>query len=165
MSNTKNTKNTLTTTAQSENAIVKNLTKEEIEKAQETAQTRILAFDDAFKKAVEKRDDIKITKVTTKNNLNIKTKNTSAEICRKEKFTVVYTCRCTDKKERDTILKAFADTKEIHTCKTAKYLDSKETRIELIIESNEVNKKFIDDIVNVCESLKEQRTALKKKAK
>lgn len=165
MKNTKNTEVSKSTVANSENAIVKNLTKEEVAKAQETAQTRILAFDDAFKKATAKRDDITVTKVTTKNNLNIKTKTASAEICRKEKFTVVYTCRCTDKKERDTILKAFKDTKEIHTCKTAKYLDSKETRIELIIESNKVDKNFIDTIVNTCESLKEARNNFKKKAK
>lgn len=165
MSNTKNTSVTKSTVANSENAIVKNLTREEIAKAQETAQTRILEFDDAFKKATEKRDDITVTKVTTKNNLNIKTKNASAEICRKEKFTVIYTCRCTDLNERDKILKSFNDTKDIHTCKTSKYLDSKETRIELIIESNKVDKKFIDSIVNACESLKAQRVALKKKVK
>ena len=104
-----------------------------------------------------------VTKVSSKNNITVKTKNSAvAEICRKEKFTVIYTCRCTDTKERDAILRAFKDLDTIHTCNTKKYLDSKETRIELIVESNAVNKAFLDLIVKTCDSLKEQRQKMRK---
>jgi predicted transcriptional regulator len=138
------------------------LTKEEVAQLQQTAQDRQLEFCDSFKKATEKRKDITVTKVSSKNNITIRTASAVAEICRKEKFTAIYTCRCTDTKERDKLLKSFKDTELLKTCKTKKYLDSKETRIELILESNTVDKKYLDLIVETVEQLKAQRNELKK---
>lgn len=161
MSKAKNTITTKEANAKIENS--QQLTKEEIAQLQESAQTRQLAFCDAFKQSAQKRNDVTVTKVSSKNNLSIKTEQKAVvEICRKEKFTAIYTCRCTDTKERDRLLKAFKDNANIHTCNTAKYLNSKETRIELIIESNTVNKQFIDLIVKTANDLKQSRTELKK---
>ena len=164
MRNTKNSTKAIST--KEANAKIENnqqLTKEEIAQLQESAQTRQLAFVDAFKQSAQKRNDVTVTKVSSKNNLSIKTKNSAvAEICRKEKYTAIYTCRCTDTKERNAILKAFKNTDAIKTCNTKKYLDSKETRIELIVESNTVNKAFLDLIIKTCDSLREQRQTMKK---
>jgi len=152
--------------AQTANKKIENsekLTEKEVEALQTTAQDRQLAFCDSFKKALAKRKDVDLKKVSSKNNCTIKTAdNVTAEICRKERYTAIYTVRCTDKTERDKLLKSFKDSKELHTCTTKKYLDSKETRIELILESNEVNKAFIDNIVTACNELAKTRKAMKK---
>lgn len=153
----------LTQAANKKIANSEKLTKKEVEALQTTAQDRQLEFCDSLKKALERRNDVDLKKVSSKNNCTIKTAdNVTAEICRKERYTAIYTVRCTDTAERDKLLKSFKDSKELHTCSTKKYLDSKETRIELILESNEVNKAFIDTIVTACNELAKSRKAMKK---
>ena len=163
MSRTKNQSaiNTKLANAKIENN--QQLSADEIAVLQESAQTRQLAFCEAFKNASQKRKDISVTKVSSKNNLTARTEQKATiEICRKESFTAIYTCRCSDVKERNAILKQFKNTDTIKTCNTKKYLDSKETRIELIINSNKVDKAFIDLIVKTANELKQSRTELKK---
>jgi hypothetical protein len=162
---TKTTNKTTAITTKQANKKIENaekLTQEEIKQLQETAQDRQLAFCDSFKKATEKRKDITVSKISSKNNITIRTAHAVAEICRKEKFTAIYTCRCTDTKERNAILKAFKDSELLKTCKTKRYLDSEEKRIELILEANTADKKYIDLIVETVEQLKAQRNELKK---
>lgn len=160
-----NNKTTAISTKQANKKIenAEQLTKEEVAQLQQTAQDRQLKFVSDFKKATEKRNDITVSKVSAKNNITIRTAHATAEICRKEKFTAIYTCRCTDTKERDKLLKSFKETELLKTCKSKKYLDSMtETRVELILESNTVDKKYLDLIVNTVEQLKAQRNELKK---
>lgn len=166
MSTTKNTTK-VTIKKDAENRITnERFTEAELADLQDDAQKRTTKFVDAFKSATAKRKDVAVTSTTSDNNLNIHTANkATAEVCRKEKYTVVYTCRCTDTKERDAILKLFKDTEDIHKCKTKQYLTSKEKRIEIIFDNNKVTKAFIDSIVTTCDSIKASRDEYKKQLK
>ena len=155
---TKNTKTQLTTTMKSDKAITKNLTKAEIAKAQETAQDRQLAFVDAMKKQKC------FNSVNAKNEVTIKTDSkATALVCRKEKFTAIYTCKCTDKAERDKVLATFKNTDYVHTCNSDKYLASKETRIQLIIEDNTVTSDYIKILVDSVDAIKKALVNSRKK--
>ena len=155
---------TTSTTAKSDNAIVKNLTKEEVAKAQETAQTRLLAFDKSFIEQAEKRTDIIVKTTTSKNNMRAKvTKDNvsaSVEICRKENYIVCYTVACKDVKERKALCNKID--KLVKVCKTTTYVDSAECRIEFIIESTDVD---VDTIVNSVVAIKKAQLEMRKKAK
>lgn len=166
MSTTKKT-TTVTIKKDAENRITnERFTEAELADLQDDAQKRTTKFVDAFKTATAKRKDVAVTSVSSDNNFTIHTVNKAvAEVCRKDKYTVVYTCRCTDTKERDAILKLFKDTEAIHTCKTAKYLTSNEKRIEIIFDNNKVSKAFIDSIVSTCDSIKASRDNYKKQLK
>lgn len=170
MSTTKNTtKKTTKVTIKkdAENRITnERFTDAELADLQDDAQKRTTRFVTAFKTAVAKRKDVTVTTVKSDNNFTIHTANkATAEVCRKEKYTVVYTCRCTDTKERDAILKLFKDTEDIHACKTTKYLTSNEKRIEIIFDNNKVSQAFINSIVTTCDSIKASRDNYKKHAK
>lgn len=167
MSTTKKTTTKVTIKKDAENKITnESFTEEELALLQEDAQQRSAKFVEAFKTATAKRKDVVVTSASSDNNLTIHTANkATAEVCRKDKYTVVYTCRCTDTKERDAILKLFKDTEDIHTCKTAKYLTSNEKRIEIIFADNKVSKAFIDSIVATCNSIKASRDNYKKQLK
>lgn len=166
MSTTEKT-TTVTIKKDAENRITnERFTEAELADLQDDAQKRTTKFVDAFKTATTKRKDVAVTSVSSDNNFTIHTANkATAEVCRKDKYTVVYTCRCTDTKERDAILKLFKDTENIHKCKTSKYLTSNEKRIEIIFDDNKVTKAFIDSIVTTCDSIKATRDNYKKQLK
>ena len=157
---TKRTANTNVTTAQSTNAIVKNLSKEEIAKSQESAVTRYASFSDSFKAIASKHSELEYLRDTNRDTY-FKIDKYTSHISRKEKYIVLYTTACKTKEERDALLAQFKDTKAIHTCNTAKYLNSKENQLEIIFEAvdtvkcDEVFVKKLIDTVKKCQKMRE----------
>lgn len=152
------TKKALVVKKDAENRIVENISAEKVAELQKTAQDRILDFCTDFKKAIETDSRFTIKTTTQKNNLKIYTDSkVSAELCRKESYCTLYLIACKDTEERNKALELFKDTKAIHTCKTEKYLQSKELRIELVFETNTVDSKFLDDLYKAMNNAKKAR--------
>lgn len=164
---TKRTNNTNVTTANSTSAIVKNLTTQEVKQAQESAVTRYSSYSDSFKSLASKCKEIEYLRDTNRDTY-FKIDKFTSHISRKEKYIVLYTTACKSLEERNALLAQFKDTKSVHTCKTAKYLNSKENQLEIIfdaVDTVQCNEEFIKTLVSTvrkCQKLREEHRKAQK---
>lgn len=147
-----------------------NLTSEEVAKLQETATDRYKSFSDSFRELVSKNDCIEYVRDSNRDTY-FKIDSFLSHISRKEKKIVLYTTTCRDTEERNKILSKFKNTKNIYTCQTTKYINSKkETRLEIIFDNvNTIQCQcdFIDTLIRTvrhCQKLREEFRKEQKKA-
>lgn len=143
---------------------VENLTKKDVEILQESAETRNHSFTQSFIELANKSNEMLVTK-TTNRDIYFKIDSRTSHISRKEKYIVLYT---TSSKYRNELLKRFKDTKTIKTCKTAKYLDSKESNLEIIFEdvnTVEASEAFIKSLINTVKKAQKLKADYEKELK
>lgn len=146
------------------------LTQAEVQALQETATDRYKSFSDSFRELVSKNDCIEYVRDSNRDTY-FKIDSFLSHISRKEKKIVLYTTTCRDIEERNKILSKFKNTKNIYTCQTTKYINSKkETRLEIIFDNvNTIQCQcdFIDTLIRTvrhCQKLREEFRKEQKKA-
>ena len=155
-------KATALTTAKSDKAIDRNLTKEEVAKAQETAQDKILAFDESLAKQLAK--DYQTT-CNHKNEITLKRDSISFKMCYKHNKIAVYSNTASNEM-RNKMLKVFKYTENITKASNEKYLASKTNKeFQVTITHNTVDKELIEIIDTLFTNLKEARTEVNKQTK
>ena len=152
-------------------ANAENLSKEEVAKLQETATDRYKSFADSFRELANKNDCIEYVRDSNRDTY-FKIDSFLSHISRKEHKIVLYTTTCRDTEERNKILSKFKNTKNIYTCQTTKYINSKkETRLEIIFDNvNTIQCQcdFINTLVKTvrqCQKLREEFRKEQKKSR
>lgn len=147
------------------------LTEKEVQQLQETATDRYKSFADSFKELANKNDDIEYLRDSNRDTY-FKIDSFLSHISRKEHKIVLYTTTCRDTEERNKILSKFKNTKNIYTCQTTKYINSKkETRLEIIfdnVDTIQCQCDFINTLIKTvrqCQKLREDFRKEQKKAK
>ena len=147
-----------------------NLTSEEVAKLQETATDRYKSFSDSFRELANKNSSIEYKKDTNRDTY-FKIDNCTSHISRKEKYIVLYTTSCSNIDMRNNLLNKFKNTKNIYTCQTTKYINSKETQLEIIfdnVNTIQCEESFINTLIKTvrqCQKLREEFRKEQKKAK
>ena len=137
-----------------------NLTSEEVAKLQESATDRYKSFSDSFRELANKNSSIEYKKDTNRDTY-FKIDNCTSHISRKEKYIVLYTTSCSNIDMRNNLLNKFKNTKNIYTCQTTKYINSKETQLEIIfdnVNTIQCEESFINTLIKTvrqCQKLRE----------
>ena len=167
---TKTTNKTTSITTKQANKKIENaekLTQEEIKQLQETAQDKILAFDNSLKEALSKNYT---TKSNDKNEITLKRENISFKLCYKSKKQLITVYSSVASNEmRNKMLELYKYSDNIRKTNNDDYLNSKVNKeFKLEVTHVEVNKellKIIDEIFNNIKQARIDANKAMKKAK